>query len=64
LVGLIKYGRGGGANPDRFWTASAERSDDGAFAGGGGTGFLNAVTAGESGVALRFPPQSKMKAAF
>jgi hypothetical protein len=47
------------ANSGQFWTAPAKRSDDGAFASGGGVGRWNTVAAGESGVALRFPPQSK-----
>jgi hypothetical protein len=38
------------------WTAPAERSDDGAFSGD--------PDARESGVALRFPPQSKTVSGF
>ncbi len=38
-----------------FWTAPAERSGDGAFASAG---------ASESGVALRLPPQSKLRPDF
>jgi len=41
------------------WTAPAERSGDGALAGGDGADRFHAAAAGESGVAQRFPPQSK-----
>jgi hypothetical protein len=37
-------------NRIRFWSAPAERSDDGAFG----------LAARKSGVALRLPPQSKI----
>ena len=46
--------------PSGFWTAVAERSDDTAFERKAGAGCEDARRAGESGVALRFPPQSKM----
>jgi len=41
------------------WTAPAERSDDGAFAGVTRQRTKKHLGALESGVALRFPPQSK-----
>jgi len=40
------------------WTASAERSGDGAFERATGWQIFHAARAGESGVALRLPPQS------
>jgi hypothetical protein len=42
-----------------FWTAPAERSDDGAFARATRHRTANSLCSFEGGVALRFPPQSK-----
>jgi hypothetical protein len=47
------------ANSARFWTAPAERSDDGAFERTRSADDSNPRGACESGVALRLPPQSK-----
>jgi hypothetical protein len=45
----------------RFWTAPAERSGDGAFARMKIELRADAFPPGESGVALRLPPQSKTR---
>ena len=45
--------------PDASWTAVAERSGDTAFGRKGRRVKFHPDRAGESGVALRFPPQSK-----
>ena len=42
------------------WTAPAERSGDGAFARTPRSRIYAGLRPHESGVALRFPPQSKM----
>jgi hypothetical protein len=43
----------------KIWTAVAERSGDTAFARAGGEQVNENLRPYESGVALRFPPQSK-----
>jgi hypothetical protein len=49
---ILKYRRSG----ERFWTAPAKRSGDGAF---GWHGAFDCPIRSQSGVALRLPPQSK-----
>jgi hypothetical protein len=49
---------------DASWTAVAERSGDTAFRAGHALSGSPNLGAGQSGVALRFPPQSKMLARF
>jgi hypothetical protein len=46
-----------------FWSAPAERSGDGALVRTGRERTLETLRPGESGVALRFPPQSKIAGA-
>ena len=53
---------GGGLHlPGVSWTAVAERSGDTAFGRMEESRGKNIFRAGESGVALRFPPQSKTR---
>ena len=47
--------------PAMSWTAPAKRSDDGAFGRTAGKRGNKSLRAHESGVALRFPPQSMMR---
>ena len=52
-------------NSVRFWSAPAERSDDGAFYSvPEGSAECISTPGCESGVALRFPPHSKTQARF
>jgi hypothetical protein len=44
----------------RFWTAVAKRSGDTAFERAGRERVIKNLFSRESGVALRFPPQSKI----
>jgi hypothetical protein len=49
--------RGNRRSPARFWTAPAEQSGDGAFRRAGVIRVAHPLSASESGVAIRLPPQ-------